>query len=85
MSLQIDSIDPASGTQGDQVTLTGTLLRAQALRWGDEDWDETFWEGGVSGNGASEITFQVPPGEGKVQVVAVNGDEQSNTMEFTYE
>ncbi|MFJ9848093.1 IPT/TIG domain-containing protein [Streptomyces sp. NPDC101150] len=85
MSLQIDSIDPARGTQGDEVTLTGTLLRAQALRWGDQEWDETFWEGGASsGNGATEIFFQVPPGEGTVQIMAVNGDDRSNTVEFTY-
>ncbi|MCD9145456.1 IPT/TIG domain-containing protein [Streptomyces albireticuli] len=84
MSLQIDSIDPAQGKQGDQVTLTGTLLRAQALRWGEEEWEEGQWEGGGSKPGEAEIYFTVPEGEGTIQVVAVNGDEQSNAVEFTY-
>ncbi|GAA2692058.1 IPT/TIG domain-containing protein [Streptomyces lunalinharesii] len=84
MSLHIDSIDPARGAQGIQVTLTGRLLRAQTLRWGDQDWDETMWEGGTNGNGETEIVFLVPEGTGTVQVVAVNGDEESNAVEFTY-
>ncbi|WP_367139764.1 MULTISPECIES: IPT/TIG domain-containing protein [Streptomyces] len=84
MSLQIDSIDPARGRPGVEVTLTGTLLRTQTLRWGEEDWDETYWEGAASGNGTVEITFKVPPGAGTVQVVALNGNEQSNMVEFTY-
>ncbi|KOT79103.1 hypothetical protein ADK70_31805 [Streptomyces rimosus subsp. pseudoverticillatus] len=84
MALQIDSIEPASGTAGDEVTLRGTLTRAQTLIWGEDELDETFWEGGLDESGDESITLQAPDGTGTIQVLAANGTDRSNAVSFTY-
>ncbi|MDT9686989.1 hypothetical protein Q5762_01215 [Streptomyces sp. P9(2023)] len=84
MSLRIKRIDPCSGSLHQYVTLTGTLLGTRHILWGDRVLEEGEWKGEVFAPGDVTLTFTIPQGSGTVSVVAIDGEERSNTVHFTY-
>ncbi|MFF3315992.1 hypothetical protein ACFYV5_10820 [Streptomyces sp. NPDC003035] len=85
MSLKIERIDPCSGSLHQYVTLTGPLLGTRHILWGDHVLGEGEWKGEESAPGELSLTFTIPQGIGTVPVVAIDGEERSNTVYFTYD